>query len=141
MLFRSRLDKVIAQANRSPQLIGYSYAGKKVLGFEPEGCMCSFAHLNSTKSRVTGLYGKNRFEFKRIPQVYTEGDIAAWKLSFIDTAREIKYSLDEDLWPESFDNCFQYGACPYLRLCQQHRPYEDLNFDGFHVDHWSVLDE
>ena len=135
------LDSVIAQANRSPQLIGYSYAGRKVLDFEPQGCLCSFASANSSKSRVTGEYGKVRFDFRRVPQIYTEGDIKAWKLSFIDTAIDIKSCHDSGIWAESFDNCYQYGPCKYLRLCQQHVPYEELNFDGFHVDHWNVLEE
>ena len=135
------LKKVIQQATRSPQLLGYSYAGDKVLGFKPEGCLFSFAYLGSTKSKVTGNYGKVRFDFRRIPHVFTAGDIEAWKLSFITTAIDIQRSKDENIWPESFDSCFQYGTCPYLRLCNQHRPYEDLNFEGFHVKHWSVLDE
>lgn len=136
-----RLDQVIMKANRSPQLIGYSYAGKKVLDFEPQGCLISFAHVASTKSRVTGNYGKVRNDFRRIPQLYTEGDIAAWKLSFIDTAREILYAKENNLFPESFDNCYQYGKCAYMNLCQQHVPYKDLNFEGFTVRHWNVLDE
>jgi hypothetical protein len=135
------LDKVIQQANRSPQLIGYSYAGKKVLDFEPQGCLCSFAYTGSSKSKKTGNWGKIRNDFRRIPQLYTQGDIDAWKLSFIDTAREIEYAKEENLYPESFDNCFQYGACTYLKLCQQHVEYEKLNFDGFHLDRWDVLAE
>jgi hypothetical protein len=51
------LDKVIAEANRSPQLIGYSYAGKRVLNFEPNGCLASFSFAGSSKSRKTGEYG------------------------------------------------------------------------------------
>jgi len=134
-----QLDKVIQQANRSPQLIGYSYAGKQVLDFDPAGCLISFAHIASTRSRKTGEYGKIRYAFRRVPQIYTDGDIAAWKLSFIDTAREIYYHTQRNYWPQSFDNCYQYGACPYMKLCQQHVPYEELNFDGFHIAFWDVL--
>ncbi len=136
-----RLDQVIMKANRSPQLIGYSYAGKRVLNFEPQGTLCSFHYLASTKSRKTGLYGKVRTEFRRVPQLYTQGDIDAWKLSFIDTAWEINRAKEENLYPESFDNCYQYGACSYMKLCQQHCPYEELNLDGFHINYWNVLDE
>jgi hypothetical protein len=136
-----RLDQVIMKANRSPQLIGYSYAGKRVLDFEPQGALCSFHHLASSKSRKTGMYGKVRTEFRRVPQLYTQGDIDAWKLSFIDTAWEIQRAKEEDLYPESFDNCYMYGACSYMKLCQQHQPYKNLNFDGFHIAHWNVLDE
>lgn len=133
------LDQVISKANRSPQLIGYSYAGDKVLDFKPAGCLCSFHYLGSTKSKVTGEYGKVRFDFRRVPQIYTAGDIAAWKLSFIGTCKDIHFAEQNDFWPESFDSCFMYGACPYLRLCQQHLPYEKLNMEGFHVEFWDVL--
>lgn len=135
------LDQVISKANRSPQLIGYSYAGERVLDFKPAGCLCSFSYIGATKSRTTGEYGKTRYDFRRVPQIYTQGDIDAWKISFIDTCREIVFSQANDLWPESFDNCYQYGACPYLKLCNQHVEYDQLNLEGFHEEFWSVLDE
>jgi hypothetical protein len=135
------LDQVISKANRSPQFIGYSYAGKKCLDFEPNGCLASFHQVGAYKSKKTGEYGDAKFEFRRVPQIYTEKDIAAWKLSFIDTAKDIFDALERDLWPESFDNCFQYGQCQYLKLCQQHTDFDKLNLEGFHEDFWSVLDD
>jgi hypothetical protein len=135
------LDQVIAKANRSPQLLGYSYAGKRVLEFEPSGCLCSFAYIGATKSKKTGEYGSTRFDFRRVPQLYTDNDISAWKMSFIDTCRDIEMSKQNGIWTQSFDNCYQYGACPYLRLCQQHCPFEDLNLEGFHEEFWDVLEE
>lgn len=135
------LNQVILKANRSPQLLGYSYAGKHVLDFEPVGCLCSFAYLGSSKSKVTGNWGKVRFDFRRVPQLYTDEDIVAWKLSFIDTCLDITRTEEDNLWTQSFDNCYQYGACPYLKLCQQHVPFEDLNLEGFHEDPWDVLEE
>jgi hypothetical protein len=135
------LDKVIMQANRSPQLIGYSYASSKVLDFVSAGCLCSFAYIGSNKSKVTGEWGNIRYDFRRVPQLYTQGDIDAWKLSFIDTCREIYHCMQTDFWPESFDSCHMYGSCPYLRLCQQHTAFENLNLEGFHVDFWDVMAE
>ena len=135
-----RLDQVTLKANRSPQLIGYSYAAKHVLDYETSGCLCSFAYIGSRKNKA-GDWGKVNFEFQRIPQVYTDGDIAAWKLSFIDTCSDILHCEEMDVWPQSFDNCYQYGRCPYLKLCHQHVPFEDLNTEGFHVDFWNVLEE
>ena len=135
------LDQVIARANRSPQLIGYSYAGTKVLDFKPNGCLASFAYTGAYKSRKTGEYGDAKFDFRRVPQIYTQGDIDAWKLSFIDTAREIYQCLQDDFWPESFDSCYMYGTCSYLRLCQQHCKFEDLNLEGFHTEFWDVRDD
>jgi hypothetical protein len=136
-----RLDEVISKANRSPQLIGYSYAGDKVMDFKPSGCLASFAYISAYKSKKTGDWGETKFEFRRVPQIYTAGDIVSWKESFIDTCREIEFSKQNNLWPESFDNCFQYGACPYLRLCNQHAPFEQLNLEGFHEEFWDVLEE
>jgi len=135
------LDKVIAEASRSPQFIGYSYAGEHVLDFKPNGCLASFSYAGASKSKKTGEYGSVRFDFRRVPQLYTVGDIKAWKLSMIDTCREIQVSIDTNVWPESFDACHMYGSCPYLRLCQQHVDYENLNFEGYHVHFWDVLDE
>jgi hypothetical protein len=135
------LDQVISKANRSPQLIGYSYAGKRILDFEPNGCLASFSYIGAYKSKKTGEYGDTKFDFRRVPQIYTAGDIASWKMSFIDTCKDIYYSMENDFWPESFDNCYMYGACPYLKLCQQHSRFEDLNTEGFHEEFWSVLDD
>jgi len=135
------LNQVIAKSNRSPQLLGYSHASKHVLDFEVNGCLGSFAYIGASKSKVTGDWGTVRFDFRRIPQLYTEDDISAWKLSFLDTCVDIQRSVKENLWPESFDNCHQYGVCPYLRLCQQHVEFEELNLEGFHVAFWDVLEE
>jgi hypothetical protein len=135
------LDQVIAKANRSPQLIGYSYAGDKVLDFKTSGCLASFAYIGAYKSKKTGEYGDTKFDFRRVPQVYTAGDISNWKISFIDTCKDIQWAEENDLWPQSFDNCYQYGSCPYLRLCQQRVPFKDLNTEGFHVAFWDVLAE
>lgn len=137
-----RLDEVISKANRSPQLLGYSYAGMSDLDFEADGCLLSFAQLSAYKSRKTGDYGTVKHEFRRVPQIFTPQDMYAWKVTFLDTARDICRCFEEDIWPESFDNCFQYGACPYLKLCRQHKnDINDLNLDGFHVDFWSVLED
>jgi hypothetical protein len=136
-----RLDEVITKANRSPQLLGYSYAGKKVLDFEPNGCLASFAYIGAYKSKKTGDYGETKYEFRRVPQIFTAGDIQAWKAMFIDTVSDLYASMEAGHWPQSFDNCYQYGVCPYLKLCRQHCRYEDLNFEDFHVAFWSVLEE
>lgn len=136
-----RLDEVILKANRSPQLIGYSYAGARVLDFKPTGCLISFAFAGSRKSPKTGEYGATKYDFRRVPQIYTAGDIQAWKIAFIDTCREIVRAEEMDCWPESFDNCYQFGPCPYLRLCKQHAPFEELNLDDYRIEFWDVLDE
>jgi len=134
------LDQVISKANRSPQLIGYSYAGEKVLDFKPSGCLCSFAFVGSRKNKA-GEYGNVKHDFRRVPQIFTQGDIDAWKLQLIDAAREIHFCTENNLWVESFDSCYNYGACPYLKLCRQHTEYENLNLEGFHTEYWDVLSD
>lgn len=135
------LDQVISKANRSPQLIGYSYAGKRVLDFEPDGCLCSFAYVGASKSKKTGEYGSPRFDFRRVPQLFTPEDIEAWKMSFLDACKDIKWSMDNGIWAQSFDNCYQYGQCPYMKLCKQHCDFDELNLQGYHVEFWDVLEE
>ena len=135
------LSQAVLKSNRSPQLIGYSYAADKVFGFNVNGCLILFCHLSAYKSKKTGEYGSPKFEFRRVPQVYSPGDITEWKLSFLDTVREIVYCTETGFWAESFDNCYQYGPCAYLKLCQQHRPIEEMNLTDFHEDFWDVLEE
>lgn len=135
------LDKVISQTNRSPQFIGYSYAGRKILDYTIAGCLGSFHYIAASKSKKTGEFGDPRFDFRRVPQIYTDKDVISWRHSFIDTCLDIQRCEESGQWAESFDNCFQYGTCPYLRLCQQHVDFDQLNLDGFHVDFWDVLEE
>lgn len=135
------LDKVIMEANRSPQLVGYSYAAKKYLDFETSGCLCSFSHIGAYKSRKTGEYGSPKFEFRRVPQVYHPNELVQWKADFIDTCRELVFSMKEDYWPERFDSCYTYGSCAYLKLCKQHDSFESLNKEGYHEEFWDVLED
>ena len=136
------LDKVIIEANRSPQLVGYSYAAPRALDIEINGCLCSFSHIGAYKSKKTGEYGNPKFEFRRVPQVFHPNELIAWKADFIDTCRELDFSQQEDFWPQRFDSCYTYRACPYLKLCkQQDQCFESLNLEGFHEDFWDVLED
>jgi len=62
-------------------------------------------------------------------------------MSFISTAADIWNSMQTNNWPESFDNCYQYGACAYFKLCQQYTEVENLNTENYHVDFWDVRKE
>lgn len=136
------LDKVILEANRSPQLVGYSYAGSKALDIEVNGCLCSFSHIGAYKSKKTGEYGAPKYEFRRVPQVFHPHELIEWKSDFIDTCRELYFSTRENFWPQRFDSCYTYGACPYLKLCkQQDQDFDLLNLEGFHEDFWDVLED
>ena len=126
--------------HRSPQLIGYAYAGLRLNPEEPpDGSLVAFHHLSSRKSKVTGEYGKLKIEFERIPQIYTDGDFASWRLSFLDTAESILRNIENNLWPVRLDNCYQYGSCSYSPLCEQNVRLGEEILEGFHeTEPWEV---
>lgn len=126
--------------NRSAQLIGYSYAGERVLDFKPEGCLASLHQLTARKSSKTGEYGGLTIDFQRVPQIFTQADIAQWKAGFLDTCLELQTSIQTNSFPMNHDFCYQYGACSYTRLCEQNCPLDETNTDGFIVSFWDVLD-
>jgi len=129
--------------NRSPQFMGYSYAAERVMEQKPDGALVTFHHLSAYKSKKTGLYGKPKIDFARIPQVYSQEDIDDWKDSFYDTVKQIQWCTERNHWPKRFDSCYQYGLCQYAFLCDQHRKEgEEVLEDHFYVDvPWDVLSE
>ena len=118
---------------RAPQGIGYAYADKR-LGGESEGCLVALHHLSAYKSKVTGEYGKPKIDFDRVPQIYTEGDLEAWRQSFLDNAEKILWNRERGIWPMQQDNCYQYGNCTFTRLCEQNAPLGEEITDGFFED-------
>lgn len=126
--------------HRSPQLIGYAYAGIRLNPEElPEGNLVSFHHISSRKSKVTGEYGKLKIEFERIPQIYTDGDFISWRLSFLNTAEMILRSIERSFWPVQLDNCYQYGLCSYAPLCEQNSVLGKEILEGFYeAEPWEV---
>lgn len=126
--------------HRSPQLIGYAYAGLRLNPEEPpDGNLVTFHHLSSRKSTVTGKYGKLKIEFERIPQIYTDGDFISWRLSFLNTAENILKSIKNNFWPVELDNCFQYGRCSYSSLCEQNVSLGEEIIEGFYEEEpWEV---
>ena len=126
---------------RSPQLIGYAYAGLRLNPENPpHGSLVAFHHLSSRKSKVTEEYGKLKLEFERIPQIYTDGDLISWRLSFLDTAEGILRNIQgTNLWPVQMDNCYQYGLCSYSSLCEQNCKLGEEITEGFYeAEPWEV---
>jgi hypothetical protein len=118
---------------RNPQNIGYAYADQR-LGGESEGCLVVLHHLSAYKSKTTGLYGKAKVDFDRIPQIYTEGDLEAWRQSFLYNAERILNNREKGIWPMQQDNCYQYGRCTYTGLCEQNAPLGEEILEGFFED-------
>lgn len=128
--------------HRSPQLIGYAYAGLRVSSEEPpDGSLIVFHHLSAKKSKVTGEYGKLKTEFERVPQIYTDGDFASWRLSFINTAERILRNEERNFWPVQLDSCWQYGRCSYANLCEQNAPLGEEILEGYYeTEPWEVAE-
>lgn len=128
-----------ARLHRNPQNIGYTYASQRISEEPPEGCLVAIHHLSAYKSKTTGLYGEPKIDFKRVPQIYTDGDIESWKLSLINTANNMLMNKERGTWPMNFDNCYRYGRCTYAPLCEQNAPLGEEILEGFFEDEpWDV---
>ena len=96
-------------------------------------------HLSAYKSKTTGLYGEPKIDFKRVPQIYTDGDIDSWRISLMNTAELILNNEDRKLWPMKHSNCYRYGRCTYAPLCEQNAPLGEEILEGFFEDEpWDV---
>lgn len=129
-----------ARLHRSSQLIGYTYAGQRLSkeAEAPDGTLMVLHHLSAYKSKKTGEYGNPKIDFERIPQIYTDGDLQSWRLSFLDTADRILRNEERNVWPMQYDNCYQYGRCSFAALCEQNQPLGEEILDGFYEDEpWS----
>lgn len=123
--------------NRSAQIKGYSWASHEVLDFRPEGVLVSHAQCTSRKKK-DGDYGKLTLDFARTPQVFSEDDLEEWRIAFLAASETIALEYDRQLWPCNYDNCYQFGACAYIRLCEQNRSLDETITEGFIVKHWDV---
>jgi hypothetical protein len=133
------IDKQMKTLQRSPQLLGYAFAGTRT--DEVEGILVSMLHLSASKSKTTNSYGKPRIEFRRSPQIFTDGDLNSWLDSFLWTARQVKKSVEDNYFPMQLDSCYTYGQCPFYQLCEQNTPVETTNTQNFiTVKHWNVLE-
>ena len=117
-----------SRLNRSPQILGYSYAGRHALDFHAEGCLVSI-HQISSKRKKDGDWGKITRAFQRPPHIFTEEDLAAWRLSFLATCSELQEYTKKDVWPMQFDACYQFGRCQYCDLCERNTPLDTIRDD------------
>jgi hypothetical protein len=123
------IDDQVRKLHRSAQVMGYFFS-EEVLssaGDKPEGVLVSVHHLSSRKSKITGLYGAVKVEFRRVPQIFNRNDIAQWRLSFFDAAQEIQLATETNNFPMNHDSCFNYGTCPYLDICETIQDINELN--------------
>lgn len=137
----ANIDQQAFRLNRSGQLLGYSYASNKVFDFVVTGCLVGMHYLSARKSTKTGDYGSLSVDFRRIPMIFNSGDMKEWKRSFIDTCLDVYRCMEENNFVMNFDSCYQYGPCSYTRICEQHKPINEVNFEGYHIEHWDVLQD
>lgn len=132
-----------ARLHRSPQIIGYNYAANRILKEIPEGSLITLHHLSAYKSKKTGLYGNAKIDFKRVPQVFFEGDLLNWRHHMFRAALALQLCVEADYFPMNLDSCYTYGACSYLTLCEQGRPVGEEVLDNFFIDPnpWDVTTE
>lgn len=137
------IDKQMKTLLRDPQLIGYFYAGRELRDSHIEGVLIPMLHTSASKSKTTGLYGKPRIEYRRSPQIFTEDDIQLWKQSFLWTAKQLIYSVENNFWPMQLDSCYHWGICGYTQLCEQgNLPLDAINTSNYvEVENWNVLKE
>ena len=114
--------------NRSPQILGYSYAGRHALDFHAEGCMVSIHQIISRKKK-DGDWGSITRKFQRVPHIFTDGDLEAWRLSFLATCSELQEYTKKDIWPMQFDSCYQFGRCQFCNICERNESLDMIRDD------------
>jgi hypothetical protein len=132
--------------HRSAQVMGYTYAGKEEFyPEEPAGVLVVFHYLNAYKSKTTGEYGKLKVEFERVPQIFTNEDLANWRLSFLDVAERIQQATIRNIWPMGHDSCYRYGRCEFCDICERNVSLEDIASKvpyGYYLDEpWDVTNK
>ena len=123
-----------SRLHRNPQNIGYAYADRCISGEPSEGCLIVLHHLSAYKSKKTETWGAPKIDFDRVPQIYTDGDLEAWRESFLDNANKILHNEERGIWPMQEDNCYQYGQCTFTNLCEQNAPLGKEITEGFFED-------
>ena len=136
------MDTQVQRLNRLAQLIGYSWAGKRMYPeIEIAGSLVCIHRVYSGKLKDGG-YGKLSIDFRRVPQIFSKGDYVGWKHSFYSTAAKIYAAIFQDEWPMEHDSCYQFGACQYTRLCDQNKnDLTEVQTDGFIYRPWDVRNE
>jgi len=115
---------VAERLNRSAQIMGYTYAAK-AMGLEVQGCLVVI-HQVSCRRKADDTWGKQTIAFRRVPMVFTDSDLEAWRQSFTLTAEQITQCEARQCWPMQFDSCYRFGRCCYAPLCERHLSLDEL---------------
>ena len=134
---------------RSPQPIGYTYGEYQYHGKMPAQTTMNLLYIAwlKTKPRKVedGMYaiplgddkGTLKVQFARFPNSHTPFDLHSWRLSCMKDAMDIQWNMKSGLWPMQYRSCANiYGFCSYLDLCEQNRPFHELNLNGYIEKKW-----
>lgn len=136
-----RLDQVVSELNRSPQILGYAYAKNKVYQEPPEGCMATVAFFSARKVK-SGDYGKLSIDFRRIPQIFNNEDLEKWREHFISLASQVQEAEKRNHFPPRLQSCYKYGRCGFLNICEQSCQVARASFRGYvQQEPWDVTKE
>ena len=138
--FKSTGQPISVQASRlhrATQVIGYVYAAR-ALGLDIAGALISIHQLLSRK-KVDGTYGKYTRKYLRQPHVFSSGDMSTWRENFLYNCNKMAEAHELNFFPCELDSCYQFGRCAYSSLCEQNRPYNELNLTGYVEKVWNVL--
>jgi hypothetical protein len=127
----SSLQQQKERLHRSAQIMTYTWAANQIYESKPSGCLISHIYISARKNKE-GQYGQLSLDYARVPEIFTDEDLINWKISMLDTANRIAMNRDRDLWPMKHQSCYAYNSrCSFLKLCEQNRPFEDLNLEGY----------
>ena len=118
----------IGRLHRSPQILGYTYAGKEIPQLKAIGCIVNL-HQISSRRKNDGTWGKLNISFQRSPEIFSDRDLRLWRESFLSTCNEILLCQETNNWPMQFDNCYSFGRCRYCDLCERNISLEELTTD------------
>jgi hypothetical protein len=127
--------------HRSAQLMGYSYASNKVLDFKPNGCMVDYLHTSGRRNK-DGDYGTIKYDFARVPHIFTDKDLLSWRRSYLAVAKEIYEAMCTGDFDQCQDSCFNYNRnCGLLGICEQNKEVVDVSLDENYIYRpWDVRD-
>jgi len=135
------LKQQTARIQKSPQIIGYSYAIRETSSAQeaPEGFLTTLHQITSRRKK-DGEYGKLTIDFTRPPQAFSHQDICHWRKSILHTAKSLSSAIKDNFFPKYFDSCYQYGRCKFMDLCEQNTsPGEEITYGYQERIPWDVL--
>jgi hypothetical protein len=135
------IDRMSMTLKRDPQFLGYTYASRKVLDFLPVGFLVNIAMSTARRNRE-GVFGKLTTDFRRVPQLYSDGDLEGWRASFIYVCSRMYWCHQNNIFPMQHDACYNFAKeCTYTRLCEQNKHPEETYIEGFLEIPWDVESE